>query len=624
MKAVILCGGKGTRMGNIAAEIPKPMLPVGGKPVLLHQVELLKRYGITEIIMITAHLADVIENYFSDGKKFGVSISYYRETTPLGTTGGLKEIEEKLDSDFLLLYGDVMVNMNLARLIEFHREKKATATLVVHPNSHPYDSDLLEADASGRIIGFHPKPHDENSWYHNLVNAALYAFSPAILKHIQKGVKADFGKDIFPKIFDGEALYAYRTAEYLKDMGTPERLEQVNSDYASGKIERLNLEHKRKAIFLDRDGVINEEVNLLHKIEDFRLIPGAASAIAKINKSEYLAIVVTNQSVIARGLCTIPQLDEIHKKMETLLGREGAYIDALYYCPHHPDKGYPDEVPEFKIDCECRKPKIGMIKKAVADFNIDLNGSFIIGDSERDVLTGKNAGIRTIALRSGEGCKECKVEPDYFFDTLTDAVEFIIDEPYKEYAQKVVAAFQKSAKKPFVIGVGGKSRTGKSTFSRYLIECFEKIGKKALIVLLDNWLIPLSERNEEDNVYTRFQIEKASDDIRKILSGESVSVKKYEPLLRSNSDERVEYNASGYDVIIVEGVTALSYEKTRKMYALKIFMRIPDNLFMKRVFSIYLWKGLNNEEIKSIIEKRGADEYSLIAKEERFADLIIN
>jgi len=624
MKAVILCGGKGTRLGSIAAEIPKPMLPVGGKPVLLHQVELLKRYGITEIIMITAYLADVIENYFSDGKKFGVSISYFRETAPLGTTGGIKEIDERLDSDFFLLYGDVMVNMNLARLIEFHKEKKATATLVVHPNSHPYDSDLLEADASGRIIGFHPKPHDENSWYHNLVNAGVYLFSPKILSFVQKGIKADFGKDIFPKIFEKEALYAYRTAEYLKDMGTPERLEQVNSDYSLGKTESMNFKHKRKAIFLDRDGVINEDVHFLHKIGDFRLIKDAAKAIEKINFSGYLAIVVTNQSVIARGLCTIPQLDEIHKKMETLLGRENAYLDAIYYCPHHPDRGFPEEIPEYKIDCECRKPKIGMIKKAVADFNIELSESFIIGDSERDILTGKNAGIRTIALRSGEGCKACKEAPDYFFDTLTDAVEFIIDEPYKEYAQKVVAAFQKSAKKPFVIGVGGKSRTGKSTFSRYLIECFEKIGKKALIVLLDNWLIPLSERNEEDNVYTRFQIEKASDDIRKILSGESVSVKKYEPLLRSNSDERVEYNASGYDVIIVEGVTALSYEKTRKMYALKIFMRIPDNLFMKRVFSIYLWKGLNNEEIKSIIEKRGADEYSLIAKEERFADLIIN
>jgi D,D-heptose 1,7-bisphosphate phosphatase len=621
MKAVILCGGKGTRLGSIAAEIPKPMINVGGKPVLLHQVELLKRYGITEIIMLTGFLAEIIEEYFGDGKKFDVSISYYRETTPLGTTGGLKEIEEKLDSDFLLLYGDVMVNMNLSKLIKFHKENSATATLVAHPNSHPYDSDLLEADATGKVIAFHPKPHDENSWNHNLVNAALYVFSLAILKHIQKGVKADFGKDIFPAILHDEKIYAYKTAEYLKDMGTPERLEQVNSDYLSGKTERMNSEHKRKAIFLDRDGVINEEVNLLHKIDDFRLIQGVASAIAKINKSEYLAIVVTNQPVIARGLCTIPELDEIHKKMETFLGKENAYLDAIYYCPHHPDKGFPEEVPEYKIECECRKPKTGMIKSAVADFNIELSGSLVIGDSANDVLLGKNAGIGTIALMTGAGCKKCPEEPDHFFGSLNDAVDFIIDKPYEKYAEQIIRKINKT---PFVIGIGGKCRSGKSTFSKYLKFQLDKIGKKTLIVSLDNWLKPIAERTESDNVYARFQIEKASEDLKKILSGQNVSLKKYEPLTRANSEISIEYNASGYDVIIVEGVTALSYEKTREMYDLKAFIRISEELLKERVSSLYIWKGLNNEEIESILEKRGADEYSLIGKDEGFADLVIN
>lgn len=426
MKAVILAGGKGTRLGGLAKEIPKPMARIGSMPLLKHQIELLNKYGIKEIIILTGYLSEVIENYFKDGKDFGVNITYFKEEKPLGTTGGLKEIEDRLTEDFLVLYGDVMVDLNLKRLIRFHKSKKSACTLVLHPNDHPYDSDLVEVDKNQRVIAFHSKPHDENKYYRNLVNAALYIMPPQILKYIEKGVKADFGKDIFPKIIDKENLYGYNTAEYLKDIGTPERLEVVNKDYSTGKIKRFNNENKRKAIFIDRDGVINEEVGLLHKIEDFRLFPNADEAVKKINDSEFLAIIITNQPVVARNLCSIEQLEEIHKKMETLLGKKNAKLDAIYYCPHHPDKGYPEENPKYKIECDCRKPKIGLIKKADNDFNIDLKNSFFIGDSSRDILCGKNAGMTTIGVKTGFGCKESEIKPDYFFEDLNEAIDFII------------------------------------------------------------------------------------------------------------------------------------------------------------------------------------------------------
>ena len=126
-------------------------------------------------------------------------------------------------------------------------------------------------------------------------------------------------------------------------------------------------------MFLDRDGTINIEKGFLTDAEDFELIEGAAKAIRTINQSEYLAVVCTNQPVIARGECTFNKLREIHDKMETLLGQEGAYLDAIYYCPHHPDKGFEGERPEYKIDCDCRKPNDGLLRKAAADFNIDLS-----------------------------------------------------------------------------------------------------------------------------------------------------------------------------------------------------------------------------------------------------------
>ncbi len=427
MKAVIVAGGKGTRMGNLANEIPKPMLKVGNVPLLEHQIALLKWYGILDIWIITGHLAEVIEDYFKDGSGFGVNLKYFREEKPLGTTGGIKEIENELSQDFVVLYGDVMVNLNLKRLVDFHKAKNAMATLVLHPNDHPFDSDLVEIDANARVTAFYPKPHPENRYFRNLVNAAAYIMSPKILKYVPKGLKADFGRDIFPNIFRSEDIYGYNTAEYLKDLGTPQRLEEVNADYSGGRIGRFNIENKRKAIFLDRDGVINKEINLLYRVEDFELLPGAASAVKCINRSEFLAIVVTNQPVVARNLCNIDELEEIHRKMETLLGRESAKLDGIYYCPHHPDKGYPEENPAYKIDCDCRKPKTGMLKKAAEDFNIDLPGSFFIGDSFRDILCGKAAGVTTIAVGGSNVCAE--VKPDYRFSDLHEAVNFIMMRP---------------------------------------------------------------------------------------------------------------------------------------------------------------------------------------------------
>ena len=426
MKALIIAGGKGTRLGKLTKNTPKSMLQIGGIPLLEHQISLLKRYGIKNIIILTYHLSELIGSYFKNGSSFGVSITYVKEKEPLGTAGCVKEIENELIEDFIVFYGDVMIDMDLKKLIEFHKKNNSVCTLVVHPNDHPYDSDLVEIDNSKEIIAFHKNPHDENKYFKNLVNAGAYVMSPKILKHIQRGIKSDFGRDIFPKIVNKEKLIGYNTAEYLKDIGTPDRLKNVNEDYLNGKVKRFNSENKRKAIFLDRDGVINKKVDLLYKIEDFELLPDTSQAIKIINKSEFLSIVVTNQPVVARNLCSIEELEEIHKKMETLLGKENAKLDAIYYCPHHPDKGYPEENSEYKIECECRKPNIGMIKMAEKDFNIDTKGSFIIGDSSRDILCGKNAGMKTIAVRTEDGYKELEVEPDYVFKDLNEAVNFIV------------------------------------------------------------------------------------------------------------------------------------------------------------------------------------------------------
>ena len=226
----------------------------------------------------------------------------------------------------------------------------------------------------------------------------------------------------------GEVIRVYKTAEYIKDIGTMERLKKVGGDLMSGKTERFLKRHKRPAIFIDRDGTIVRDVDLLHRVEDLEPLPFSAAAIKKINDSDYLSFLITNQPVVARNLCDTSIIRQIHNKLETLIGRNGAYLDDIYFCPHHPDRGYAGENLEFKIDCDCRKPKTGMISKAVKEYNVDIESSWFIGDRTTDIQTGKNAGMQTILVRTGKAGKDGKFEvnPDYIFDNIEGAVDFIL------------------------------------------------------------------------------------------------------------------------------------------------------------------------------------------------------
>ncbi|MBN2763754.1 MAG: HAD-IIIA family hydrolase [Bacteroidales bacterium] len=623
MQAVLLAGGKGTRLAEYTKEIPKPMLKIGDKPLLQHQVELLKKYGITDIIILVNYLKDPIIDYFGDGSTLDVSISYFEESKPLGTVGGIKEIEDRIHDDFLVFYGDVMVNMDLSRFIAYHHNKKSQCTLALHPNDHPYDSDLVETDVSGRIVAFYPKPHPADLTYHNLVNAGAYIFSPALMKFIEKGKNADFGRQVFPAICKKIRMYGYHTAEYLKDMGTPDRLEQVNADWQSGKIAAAGYDHKKRAVFLDRDGVLNVEKNFISRPEDMELYHFTPEAVRRINNSGYLSVVVTNQSAVARNLCTLDELDVIHKKLETDLGKKGAWLDAIYFCPHHPDKGYPEENPEYKVDCDCRKPKTGMFRQAAEDFHIDLAGSWMIGDSERDIQAGINTGCKTIGVRTGYGIKKTTVLPDYFFEDLREAVDFILDEPYEDLFKKIFEIYTREKHMPFVISVAGNARSGKSTLASYLQLKFREMQVNALKIELDHWIIPEDRRGSCRNVYDRFQINKIVADINRLVSGEKIVVSTYSNH-RERSSQSLEYSCLDCSVLILDGIVAFSHETLRALSVYKIFIEIPEEVFYHRFTQYYRWRGKTEDEIKQLVEKRKTDEYQLIEKERKFADLVIN
>jgi mannose-1-phosphate guanylyltransferase / phosphomannomutase len=422
MVLVIIAGGKGTRLG--LTDIPKPMVAVNGKPLLEHQLLLAKRYGIKRVFILAGHLSNKIFDYFKDGNEFGLKITYIIEPYPLGTAGSVKLLEHILHERFLLFYGDVALDIDIDGLAKFDACHHSLASIAVHPNDHPIDSDLVEINNENKVIAFHSKPHIKDIYLRNLVNAGVYLFSPEIFTFIPFGKLVDFGKDIFPQLLlHNKGLYAYTTTEYIKDLGTPERLKQVESDMAIGKISRLNRSNKRKAIFLDRDGVINVFIDNLSNADAFELLPGVASAIRRINKSEYLTVVVTNQPMIAKGFLSEKELYRIHCKMESLLGAEHAFLDAIYYCPHHPEKGFAGEIPELKVICNCRKPSPGMLLNAARDLNIDLANSWMVGDSSIDIIAGNNAGCNSILLKGRY--QETESCPYIQSKDLNDALDLI-------------------------------------------------------------------------------------------------------------------------------------------------------------------------------------------------------
>lgn len=437
MKTIIMAGGKGTRIQSITSEIPKPMIPIDGVPVMEREIMSLSIQGFKDIIITVSYMSEKIMDYFKDGTRFGVKIEYYKELTPLGNAGALFKLRDQIGNEpFLLLNADVIFNVDFNRMLDFHISHNALVTLFTHPNSHPYDSGLILADKDLSVRAWLAKEDVRPKYYKNRVNAGIHILAPAVLDMFDfdiksigtvgidgKVIKVDLDRQILKPLAGSGRMFCYDSPEYVKDMGTPERLNQVVKDFKAGIIQAKNLRNKQKAVFLDRDGTINKYVGFLRNIDDFELIPGIIDAIKKINESGYLCIVITNQPVIARGEITFEQLDEIHNKMETELGLGGAYINALYYCPHHPHKGYEGEVVELKIDCECRKPKPGLLLKAAEDYNIDLSQSYMVGDGESDIKAGVAAGCKAI-LVNGEWTS--RDVGDYGqIDTLRSVFEFV-------------------------------------------------------------------------------------------------------------------------------------------------------------------------------------------------------
>lgn len=428
MKALIMAGGKGTRLIELTKDmIPKPMIMLNNKPLLQYAIDNLIKYNINEIYISVGYQHNKIIDYFGNGEKLGVKINYIIEEEPLGSGGALYYLKGKVKGDFVVCMGDALFDIDIPKMLQYHKDNNADITMLTHPNSHPYDSDLIICDDNNRVVKIDKKNNVRNFYYKNNVNAGFFIVNANTLAYFDVLKKVNMEGDFINQLInDNKNVFVYHSTEYIKDVGTPKRYYGALEDIKNGLVDSKNLENKQKAIFLDRDGTINKYNGFITKPEALQLIDDASKAISMINNSKYLAIIISNQPVVARGECTFAQENEIMNKLETDLGKEGAYVDAIYYCPHHPHKGYEGEVKELKIVCDCRKPSIGLINKAVQEYNLDLKDCYIIGDTNIDIMTGINAGIPQIRVPS-QIVEDVIVEPTYKARNLVDAVQFILN-----------------------------------------------------------------------------------------------------------------------------------------------------------------------------------------------------
>ena len=609
---LILAGGKGTRLGSLAADIPKPMVPVLGKPLLEWQFELAHSHGAPSVTVFAGHRAEVIRQRYHEKNCGGIPIQVIVESEPLGTAGAVLAEYEILPEEFFVLYGDTMTNVDLTRMWRHHAKTGADATLYVHPNDHPHDSDLVEVDESGFVSAVHGYPHPQGVWRRNLVNAALYIFRKEALKPwADHPIKSDFAKDLIPSMLaQGARIAAYRGYDYIKDMGTPERLTKVESDVRSGLLDRKRSSIPRSSVFLDRDGTINREVDHLNHPDLVELIEGAPEAIRRLNHAAIPVAVVTNQPVVARGEASLETLAAIHGKIDQLIGEKGAFIDSWYFCPHHPDKGFDGEITGLKITCDCRKPATGMIDRACDEMPIQRSKSWLIGDTTTDIQTARNAGLRSILVRTGyAGCDEkYPMRPDYISPDLKSAVDFLLDD-YPQLAAKAeeIAGECQSHR---IVTITAPAHSGKSSFASALAEALQHLGRASRVISLDGFIHPPALRGGDfASRHDLAAIRELMEVIRSNReSGLTLEIPHYNRLRRAPSPTRESNSLSKDMTVILEGVAVPLVQEILHSSDMVVWIKTDEAIRKARFMRDYEWRGVPPSEAQALWEERTLDE----------------
>jgi mannose-1-phosphate guanylyltransferase / phosphomannomutase len=632
MRAVIIAGGLGTRARTMTGDrIPKALLPVAGIPIVFRQLRTLRREGITSFSVLAGHLgAQLIVPLAEEARALGIALDLRVEHELLGTAGCLVALGAA-SQDTLLVYGDMLFDVALDTLQAFHRAREAVITVVAHPNDHPRTSDLI-GETDGRVSAIYPRNLPRADDLRNLVPAGLYLAAPAFFAHVPRARKSDMIRDVLPQLVaSGVRVCAYNTTEYIRDVGTLSRHATAAEDVTSGKVTALNSRNKRPAIFFDCDGVLNVEPGNpgVVRPDDVMLIPGAGTAVSTARAAGFLAIAITNRAQVARGLVTFETLDHIFGRLEALLAQEGGVLDRIYFCPHHPDSGFPGEIRALKIACECRKPGTLLFQRAIDELPVEQGRSVGIGDSLRDIGAARAMGIWSYGVRTGYGCRDADrypggplPVPDLMFENVLEAVDFCVT--YRALAEPIVSAmrnYPEIRSVPFVVAIGGRSRAGKSVVAHALLRSLREDGYDCLRVRLDDWIVPVNERATNSDAEARHRVSLMTEVVRGLRAGKAVIAPGYDPATRGTGSA-VTYDPSGKSVIVLEGGFAI-HGTIRSMIDLAVFVESPAEIQRARFSAFYRWKGLDNAAIETLWLGRLADEWPAVDSQRRHADLIL-
>jgi D-glycero-D-manno-heptose 1,7-bisphosphate phosphatase len=379
-----LVGGRGSRLGGLASHTPKPLIEVGGRPFLDYLIENAARFGLTDILLLTGHLGDVVQARY-DGKTIhGALVRCIREPEAAGTAGALLYARAALDQRFLLCNGDSFFDINLLALAALPVEGPWMAKLALRKMDDASRYGAVQLDGA-RVTGFAEKAGAASG----LINGGIYVLDRAVLDMIET-LPCSIEKDVFPALAARGLLHGFRASGYFIDIGVPADLSRAQTELPAHLV--------RPAIFFDRDGVLNEDPGYLHKPGDFRWMPGAREAVRLANDAGWLTFVITNQAGVARGYYDEATVHRLHLWIAGQLAATGAHIDAFYYCPHHPTAGLGD----YLQDCACRKPRPGMVLKALSEWPVDRDKSILIGDYPSDIEAGRAAGVRGYLMQNGD------------------------------------------------------------------------------------------------------------------------------------------------------------------------------------------------------------------------------
>ncbi|MBI5077317.1 HAD-IIIA family hydrolase [Candidatus Falkowbacteria bacterium] len=390
-QAVILAGGLGARLRPLTETIPKPMIPINGRPFLEYLIELLKKNGIEEVVILSGYLAEKITEYFGDGSKFGLLIKYSIGTVEDETGARIHNAADMLHDEFLVMYGDNYWPMNLPKMLNFYRSKNVLAMTTVYNNKdgageYGFENNIA-VGADGRVIFYDQTRQDERL---NGTEIGFFILNKKVLE-MMPADNFSFQTVIFPKLIEQNQLIGYRTDHPYYPITNIEYLKRAESFLA----------HK-KVIFLDRDGVINKKMpshDYVKKWEEFEFLPSVIPALKLLKSNGYVFYIVTNQRGISRGLMTIEDLNDIHRRMNEELMKNNIEVNAIYYCPHSSDD-----------DCECRKPKPGMFFQAAREHHLNLSEAIYIGDDETDRQAGEAAEVKTFLVSSDKDLWQIAVE----------------------------------------------------------------------------------------------------------------------------------------------------------------------------------------------------------------------